>query len=108
MRRKLFKISLYAAIVFVLLALLAYLARDPLRDTLVRAVSSRLSASFGGSLQIGKLRGTLLTSLVLQDIVLRDQKGVVAQVETVRLTYSLFALLKRQVTVFRADIVQWR
>lgn len=108
MRRKLFKIAIYATVALVLLALLAYLARDPLRDTLVKVVSRQLSSSFDGSLQIGKLRGTLLTSLVLQDIVLRDQQGVVAQVETVRLAYSLFAVLKRQVTVLRADIVRPR
>ena len=108
MRRKLFKVSISAAAALLLLALLAYLARDPLRDALVKVINSQLSASFAGSLQIGKLRGTLLTSLVLQDIVLRDRQEVVAQVASIRLSYSLFAMLKRQVTVFRADIVRPR
>ncbi|MCZ6873895.1 MAG: translocation/assembly module TamB domain-containing protein [bacterium] len=108
MLRKLFKILIYACVACVLLSLLAYLGRDPLRDTLVQAISTRLSKSFNGSLQIGKLRGTLLTSLVLQDIVLRDADGVVLQLDSVRLTYNLLTLLKRQVTVFRVDIVRPR
>jgi autotransporter translocation and assembly factor TamB len=104
--RKLFKIAGYAGLALVLLALLAYLARDPLRDAIVQTVSAQVSKTLHGSLEIGKLRGSLLTSLVLQDIVLRDQHGVVAQLAEVRLWYDLLTLLKGQITVYRADLVR--
>jgi autotransporter translocation and assembly factor TamB len=109
MLRKLWKLAGYAGLLLVVLALLAYLARDPLRDALVRHISTRVSKLLNGSLDIGHLRGSLVTSLVLQDVVLRDyQQNIVAQLDEVRLVYDLLTLLKGQVTLYAVDIVRPR
>ncbi|HEY7496713.1 MAG TPA: hypothetical protein VIH59_37115, partial [Candidatus Tectomicrobia bacterium] len=104
--RTMFKLAGYVGLTLLVLVLLAYLARDPLRDTLAQTVSTRLSKLLNGSLQIGKLRGSFLTSLVLQDIVLRDQHGIVAQLEGVRLFYNPLTLLRGQLTVSVLEIIR--
>jgi translocation and assembly module TamB len=106
--RTLSKIAGYGGLALIVLALLAYLARNPLRDALVRIVSSRLSQSLNGSLEIGKLRGSLLTSLVLQDIVLRDRQGVIGQLDELRLAYNPLTLLKGRLSISDVDIVHPR
>ena len=106
--RIVFKIAGYVGLVLVVLAVLAYLARDPLRDALAQTVCTRLSKTLHGTLEVGKLRGSLLTSLVLQDVILRDQHGIVAQLEAVRLFYHPWTLLRGQLTVSAVEIVRPR
>jgi autotransporter translocation and assembly factor TamB len=104
--RTVFRLAGYVGLTLVVLVLLAYLARDPLRDTLAQTVSTRLSKLLNGSLEIGKLRGSFLTSLVLQNVVLRDQHGIVVQLEGVRLFYNPLTLLKRRLTVSALEIIR--
>ena len=109
MIRKLLKILLYSGVAFLLLALVAYVARNPVRDALVRGLNAVVSSSLQGSLHIGTLRGTLLTSLILQDVVVRDQHdNVLAQVDAVRLAYNPLLLLQGQLLISRVRLTRPR
>jgi autotransporter translocation and assembly factor TamB len=109
MIRKLLKILLYSGAALLLLALAAYLARNPVRDALARGLSAVVSSSLQGSLHIGTLRGTLLTSLIVQDVVVRDeQNNVVAQVDAVRLGYNPLLLLQGQLLISRVRLIRPR
>src|SRR5262245_37859217 len=80
---------------------------DPLRDLVVRTVTRFVTKSFQGSVEVGALRGSLLSSPVLQNITLRDKQGtVVAQIAELRLVYDLKALLKKRLDIQLAEIVQ--
>ncbi len=87
MFRKLAKIAMYIGLTLVVLACGVYLARDPLRDALIRTVASRLSQSMNGSLEINQLRGSLISSLILQDMVLRGPDDVIIRLDKLRLIY---------------------
>ena len=76
MGRKLGRIAVYVALAFGLLGLCVYLARNPVRDLLGRTVSSWVSRGLNGTLKVGTLRGSLFSSLVLRDVVLRDRQDV--------------------------------
>src|SRR5690242_17893291 len=97
MRRKLKRLAVYAALVCSVLGLCAYLARDPVRDLLGHMASAWLSRRLGGTLEVGALRGSLVSSLVLHDVVLRDRGGTeVAHLDEVRLGYDLTTLFTRR------------
>ena len=100
MWRKLRRIAVYGALVCGLLGLCAYVARDQVRDVLGRTASAWLSRSLNGTLEIGALRGSLFSSLVLRDVVLRDRAGLeVAHLDEVRLGYDLTTLLTKRLVV---------
>src|SRR5262245_30347160 len=100
MRRKLRRMAVYVALVCGLLGLCAYIARDPVRDGLGRMASAWLSRRLNGTLEIGALRGSLFSSLVLRDVVLRDRAGMeVAHLDEVRLGYDLATLLTQRLVV---------
>jgi autotransporter translocation and assembly factor TamB len=100
MRRKLRRMAVYVALVCGLLGLCAYIARDPVRDGLGRIASAWLSRRLNGTLEIGALRGSLLSSLVLRDVVLRDRAGMeVVHLDEVRLEYDLATLLTKRLVV---------
>jgi autotransporter translocation and assembly factor TamB len=104
--RILIKIAAYMAAALCVLAIVAYLARDPLRDALIHTVSTQVSKALNGSVEIGTLRGSLVSSIILRDIVVRDQQGTVAQLAEVRVRYNPLTLLKGQLTVQAIDIVE--
>ena len=100
MWRKLRRIAVYVALVCGLLGLCAYVARDPVRDMLGRTASAWLSRRLNGTLEIGALRGSLFSSLVLRDVVLRDRAGMeVVHLDEVRLGYDLTTLLTKRLVV---------
>ena len=100
MWRKLKRIAVYIALVCGLLGLCAYVARDPVRDGLGRTASAWLSRRLNGTLEIGALRGSLFSSLVLRDVVLRDRTGIeVAHLDEVRFGYDLTTLLTKRLIV---------
>ena len=93
MRRELRRMAVYATLVCGLLGLCTYVARDPVRDLLGHMVSAWLSRWLDGTLEIGALRGSLISSLVLRDVVLRDREGgEVVRLDEVRLGYDLTTL----------------
>ena len=109
MWRKLRSMVVYVALVGGLLGLCAYVARDALRDLLGRTASAWLSRQLNGTVEIGALRGSLLASLVMHDVVLRDRQGTeVAHLDEVRLGYDLTALLTRRLVVQRVHFVRPR
>src|SRR5262245_51165386 len=78
---------------------------DPLRDMMARTITRFATRSLQGSVEVGALRGSLLSSPVLQNITLRDQQGtVVGQVAELRLVYDLKTLLKKRLEIQRAEI----
>ena len=100
MRHKLRRVIVYAALACGLLGLCTYLARDQVRDVLGRTVSIWLSRRLNGTLEIGALRGSLLSSLVLRDVVLRDREGLeVVHLDEVRFGYDLTALFTKRLVV---------
>ncbi len=106
MWRKLKRIAVCVALVCGVLGLCAYIARDPVRDVLGRIASAWLSRSLNGTLEIGTLRGSLWSSLVLRDVVLRDRAGMeVAQLDEVRFGYDLTTLLTKRLAVQSIHLV---
>ena len=106
MGRKLGCIAIYVALAFGLLGLGVYIARNPVRDLLGRTVSGWVSRGLNGTLQVGTLRGSLFSSLVLRAVVLRDRQGVeVVHLDEVRLMYDLTKLLTKRLVIHRIDIV---
>jgi autotransporter translocation and assembly factor TamB len=96
----------YAALVCGVLGLGAYIARDPVRDLLGHTASAWLSRRLDGTLEIGALRGSLVSSLVLRDVVLRDREGrEVAHLDEVRLGYNLTTLLAQRLVVQYVHVV---
>src|SRR6266581_2515427 len=80
---------------------------DPLRDIVARTVTRFVTKSLQGSVEVGALRGSLLSSAVLQNITLRDKQGtVVGQIAELRLVYDLKTLLKKRLEVQTVEIVQ--
>ncbi len=106
------KILLTIGFALLLLSLLAYLIAaglflSPLRDYALTRVVTYVSKSLNGTLEIGALRGSLLSSPVLQHVVLRDAQGaIVGQIDEVRLSYDLAALLKKRLTIREIAIVR--
>src|SRR5919198_1277357 len=106
MRRKLKRMAVYVALVCSLLGLCAYVVRDPVRDVLGRTASAWLSHKLNGTIEIGALRGSLVSSLVLRDVVLRDRAGTeVAHLDEVRLGYDLTTLFTKRLVVQYAHFV---
>ena len=106
MRRILRRMVVYAALMCGLLGLCAYVARDSVRDLLGRTASAWLSRRLNGTIEIGAVRGSLWSSLVLRHVVLRDRQGVeVAHLDEVRLGYDLTALLTKRLVVQRVHLV---
>ena len=112
MRRRLAKTAMYLALGLLGLGLLLYGTvvhplYEPLRDPLVRLVTSMVSRSLHGSLEVGALRGSLFSAPVLHDVVLRDAQGaVLGQIETIRLAYDLTALWRRRLKVHAVEVVR--
>ena len=107
MRCKLGRMASYVGLALALLGLCTYVARNPVRDLLGHTASAWLSRRLNGTLEIGALRGSLFSSLVLRDVVLRDRRGAeVARLDEVQLKYDLRALRPRRLVVQRVDIVR--
>lgn len=80
---------------------------DPLRDLVVRTVTRFVTSSLQGSIEVGALRGSLLSAPVLQNITLRDKHGtVVGQVAELRLAYDLRTLLTKRLAIRTIEIVR--
>ncbi|GIX47266.1 MAG: hypothetical protein KatS3mg131_1477 [Candidatus Tectimicrobiota bacterium] len=80
---------------------------DPLRDLLVQAVAKAISRSLQGRLEVGALRGSLLSAPTLENVVLRDaQNHIVARIARLHLSYDLKTLLKGYLRVHRLEVVQ--
>lgn len=105
MRRKLQRALAYTSIVLSCLSLLGYVGRDPLRDALGRLAAAWLSRALPGEITVGGVRGSLMSSLVLQDVHWRDEQGTtVARIAEVRLRYTLLALWRKRLLVHAVDL----
>ena len=111
MVRKLLMIGGAVAVVFGLLVygILAGLILGSARDAAVQTILRSVSNILPGSLEVGGVQGSLLSALVVQDIIIKDaQDTVIGRIDTVRLSYSLFSLLRLHLTVHEIDIVKPR
>jgi autotransporter translocation and assembly factor TamB len=80
---------------------------QPLRTWLVSAMTKWISRSLNGTFEIGRLRGSLLSAPVFDDIMLKDAQGrVVAQIDTVALHYDLKGLLKEGLRFSAIEIIR--
>src|SRR5437879_9088940 len=106
MRCKLGRMASYVGLVLALLGLCTYVARNPVRDVLGHTASAWLSRKLNGTLEIGALRDSLFSSLVLRDVVLRDHAGMeVAHLDEVRLRYDLTTLFTKGLVVQYVHLV---
>lgn len=79
------------------------------RDAAVQAALNAVSNTIQGSLEVGGVRGSLLSALVVQDLTLKDAQGrIIGQIDALRVSYSLPSLLRLHLTVHEIDIVQPR
>jgi autotransporter translocation and assembly factor TamB len=111
MVRKLLMIGGAVVLLFGLLlyAILAGHILGSARDAAVQAVLRSVSNSLQGSLEVGGLRGSLFSALVLENLVVKDAQGtVIGQIDALRLSYDLLSLLRLRLTVHEIDIVQPR
>src|SRR5262245_12481212 len=104
MGRKLIRMTGYVSLALALLGLCTYVARNPVRDLLGRTASAWMSRWLNGTVEIGALRGSLFSSLILRDVILRDWQGAeVAHLDEVQLRYDLTALLTKRLVVQHVD-----
>ncbi len=92
-----------------LYAILAGLILGSTRDAALHAVLRFVSNTLQGDVEVGGLQGSFLSSLVMRDIVLKDEQGrVIAQIDALRLSYDLLSLIRLRLTVHEIDIVRPR
>ena len=92
-----------------LYAILAGLILGSSRDAALQAVLRSVSNALRGDLEVGGLQGSFLSSLVLRDLVIKDEQGrVIGQIEALRLSYDLLSLLRLRLIVHEIDIVHPR
>ncbi len=66
----------------------------PGRDLLARVVSAELDRVVNGTIEVGRISGSFISSLVLEDVVVRDTQGVLlARLPRARVSYSIPRLL---------------
>jgi len=109
MVRKVLIIGGSAALLMALLTygFLAGLFLTSARDAAVRAGLDYVSGRLQGSVEVGALRGSFLSALVLQDILLKDAQGaVIGRVDEVRLSYDLLDLVRRRLTVRSIEVIK--
>jgi autotransporter translocation and assembly factor TamB len=88
---------------------LAGLILGSTRDAAVQAILRSVSNVLPGGLEVGRVRGSLLSAPVLEDIVIKDaQDTVIGQIDALRLSYNLLSLLRLRLTVHEIDIVRPR
>lgn len=110
MLRKLWRIARYLVLALLAMLLLLYVTilnpwYEPWRDALLPYVSRLISASLNGTLEIGALRGSLLSAPALHNVVLRDASGsLVGRIEAIRLAYDLTALFRLRLEVQAVEI----
>jgi autotransporter translocation and assembly factor TamB len=111
MVRKLLLIGGAVVLVFGLLlyAILAGLVLGSTRDAALQAILRSVSNALRGDLEVGSIQGSFLSSLVLQNIVIKDEQGrVIGHIEALRLSYDLLSLLRLRLIVHEIDIVHPR
>src|SRR5215475_739262 len=97
--------------VALLIALLVYgflagLFPQSVRDAAVQAVVRYVSTSLPGTLEVSTVRGSFLSGPVIQNIVLKNTHGaIIGQIEEIRLSYDLLALMRLRLLVHEIDII---
>jgi autotransporter translocation and assembly factor TamB len=111
MVRKLLMIGGAVVLLFGLLlyAILAGLILGSARDAALHAVLRFVSNTLQGDVEVGDFQGSFLSSLVMRDIVLKDEHGrVIGQIDALRLSYNLLSLIRLRLIVHEVDIVRPR
>lgn len=107
MRRTLRRLAGFLMLALGCLGLFLYLARDPVRDALGHAAAAWVARSLHGTVTVGTLRGSLVSSLVVRDLLVRDRQGVpVVQIAEARLRYDLLALLAKRLVLHEVQLVR--
>jgi autotransporter translocation and assembly factor TamB len=108
------KLLIIGGSVALLIALLAYgflagLFLQSVRDSAVQAAVRSVSTSLQGSLEVGAIRGSFLSGLSMQNIVLKDAHGtIIGQIDEIRLSYNLLGLTRLRLPVREIDIIKPR
>lgn len=80
---------------------------QPVRAQLLRIATKIISSQLNGSVEVGRIDGSLLSAPTLHEVILRDHQGtVMGRIATARLQYNLFALLRKRIHVKRAEFVR--
>lgn len=87
-------VTLLGTVATVLGILTSMTLTPPGRDLLARVVSAELDRVVNGSIDVGRISGSFISSLVLEDVVVRDTQGVLlAALPRVRVSYAIPRLL---------------
>jgi hypothetical protein len=85
--------------------LMVLLFTVPGRAVLSRAVGDRLTRNLRGRFHVGAISGSMLSSLDLHNVVIRDSTGVlVARLPEVRVRYDLATLLAGKLVLTRLEV----
>ena len=114
MRRRLLFLILAPLMIAVALVLLVLVEPSllqpvvqPMRAQLLRIATKIISHQLNGSLEVGRIDGSLLSAPTLHEVILRDHQGtVMGRIATARLRYDLFALLRKRMHVRQAEFVR--
>lgn len=87
-------VTLLGTVATVLGILTSMTLTPPGRDLLARVVSAELDRVVNGSIDVGRISGSFISSLVLEDVVVRDTQGVLlARLPRARVSYAIPRLL---------------
>jgi autotransporter translocation and assembly factor TamB len=79
------------------------------RDAAVQAAIRSVSDGLQGDLEVGAIRGSFFSALVLQNVILKDAQGaVIGQIDEIRLSYDLLGLTRLRLTVHEIDVIRPR
>lgn len=107
MERKRCRYLGYLGCIVGLVGCLATNPYDPAQYVLRHSLALWLSHALHGTVEIGRLHGSLWQSLVLHDVVWRtDDSDIIARLPTVQLSYDLTALLSKRLRITQAVLSQ--
>ncbi|MEO8030660.1 MAG: translocation/assembly module TamB domain-containing protein [Gemmatimonadota bacterium] len=102
---RLFLALFISSLPIVLAVVMVLLFSGPGRGVLARVIGDRLSRNLRGQFQIGGVSGSILRSLTLRNVVVRDTSGaLLAQFPRLRVTYNLPTLLARSLVLTRVEL----
>ena len=105
--RRIINFFIYAFVVLVLLSLLlfGFSQTSTFRNYLKAQITDTFRDNFDGEMKIGKIEGTLLTSLVLRDLSISVEKDTLFKTEKIELRVILTQLLFKNILIRKVEIL---
>ncbi len=87
----------------ILLLLQTGLGKNMVRNFAVSQIENILTE--GASVEIGSLDGSILRSAELTGVIVRQDEGITASIDTLRARYSLFGLLRSRLSISELEVI---